>query len=87
MIQAYAWTCELQISKIQLNNSGSYRKSAISIGGKQCPLLWARKYRTIPSAPQQHSGRKITASLSYVTVRGEGKIKKGKREQDAKESV
>jgi hypothetical protein len=25
--------------------------------------------------------------LSYVTVRGEGKIKKGKREQDAKESV
>jgi hypothetical protein len=30
-----------------------------------------------------YTGRKISASLSYVTIRGEGKMEKAREEQDA----
>jgi hypothetical protein len=31
----------------------------------------------------EYTGRKISPSLSYVTVRGEGKMKRAREEQDA----
>jgi hypothetical protein len=34
-----------------------------------------------------HSGRRITPSLSYVTVTGEGKMERARGEKEGKESV